>query len=302
MLGGKQHHLNQPQHQQHQNESQQQQFQLQQPQQQQQQQQQSTKSNNNKPICHSAITTLSSTAGISSTLTTLTGNVGNLLANGGSINTGVVGLCKHNRRASGIRITPNSSPKPNESRIYDFLLPNNTGNNYIIETVDVPLEQILNNNNNNEPGGSNSVVIDAGCANKPPKSPTPVSPNRSTNLLTATSSLAINNTGTTNKLNKKDRKKSRLFLSQDHDLLTDYIDDYISPEIMNYKETVQKSPSIICKSFEGIWDKEDNISLYGTPKEEMLPSIGDSKGPSFMRSQIEALFQPSGTVPVSLFV
>lgn len=294
MLGGKQsHHLNQSQHQpppqQHQNESQ---PQSQQPQ---------TKSNNNKPICHSAITTLSSTAGISSTLTTLTGNVGNLLANGGNINTGVA-LCKHNRRASGIRITPNSSPKPNESRIYDFLLPNN-GNNYIIETVDVPLEQILNNN---DPGGPSSTLgtTDAGggggCANKTSKSPTPVTPNISTNLLTATSSLAINNTGTisstANKLNRKDRKKSRLFLSQDHDLLTDYIDDYISPEIMNYKETVQKSPSIICKSFEGIWDKEDNISLYGTPKEEMLPSIGDSKGPSFMRSQIEALFQPSGTV------
>nr|XP_046912889.1 potassium/sodium hyperpolarization-activated cyclic nucleotide-gated channel 1-like [Dermatophagoides farinae] len=62
----------------------------------------------------------------------------------------------------------------------------------------------------------------------------------------------------------------------------------------------QKSPPMIFKSFEsnasatgGIWDKEDNISLYGTPKEEMLPSLGDSKGPSFMRSQIEALFQPS---------
>lgn len=88
----------------------------------------------------------------------------------------------------------------------------------------------------------------------------------------------------------------------------DYIDDYITPE-MNYKDglnssTCRKSPPIIHThdggSGGGVWDKHnsqqeaDNISLYGTPKEEMIPGLGDTKGPSFMRSQIEALFQPSG--------
>ncbi|CAG2178351.1 unnamed protein product, partial [Oppiella nova] len=42
------------------------------------------------------------------------------------------------------------------------------------------------------------------------------------------------------------------------------------------------------------WSGEkDDISLYGTPKEEMLPGLAEAKVPSFMRSQIEALFQPS---------
>ncbi|XP_017483037.1 PREDICTED: potassium/sodium hyperpolarization-activated cyclic nucleotide-gated channel 3-like [Rhagoletis zephyria] len=87
-----------------------------------------------------------------------------------------------------------------------------------------------------------------------------------------------------------------------------YIDDYITPE-MNYKDGIsgsscRKSPPIIHTHDSGgggggVWDKHnsqqeaDNISLYGTPKEEMIPGLGDVKGPSFMRSQIEALFQPS---------
>ena len=73
-----------------------------------------------------------------------------------------------------------------------------------------------------------------------------------------------------------------------------YIDDYITPE-MNYKDN-RKSPPIHHNDPNNVsWDKDqDNISLYGTPKEEMMPGLGDAKGPSFMRSQIEALFQPSG--------
>lgn len=71
-----------------------------------------------------------------------------------------------------------------------------------------------------------------------------------------------------------------------------YIDDYITPE-MNYKGS---RTGTNMNANDQTWDKEDNISLYGTPKEEMMPGLGDTKGPSFMRSQIEALFQPSGTL------
>uniref|UniRef100_T1KX15 Peptidase M13 C-terminal domain-containing protein n=1 Tax=Tetranychus urticae TaxID=32264 RepID=T1KX15_TETUR len=39
-------------------------------------------------------------------------------------------------------------------------------------------------------------------------------------------------------------------------------------------------------------NEKDDISLYGTPKEEMAPGFGEAKA-SFMRHQIEALFQPS---------
>lgn len=39
-------------------------------------------------------------------------------------------------------------------------------------------------------------------------------------------------------------------------------------------------------------NERDDISLYGTPREEMATGFGDGK-PSFMRNQIEALFQPS---------
>ncbi len=78
---------------------------------------------------------------------------------------------------------------------------------------------------------------------------------------------------------------------------TDYINDYITPE-MNYKESTNcKSPPVVTiRDTTGMtWNGEkDDISLYGTPKEEMIPGIAEVKGPSFMRSQIEALFQPSG--------
>lgn len=86
-----------------------------------------------------------------------------------------------------------------------------------------------------------------------------------------------------------------LYIPEKSNSLDSYIDDFISPA-MNYKDTSSRSPPIINThvTSTSLWDKEDNISLYGTPKEEMLPGLTDSKGPSFMRSQIEALFQPSG--------
>lgn len=70
------------------------------------------------------------------------------------------------------------------------------------------------------------------------------------------------------------------------------IDDYITPE-MNYKETnMPKSPpKITVREINSLNDRDD-ISLYGTPREEMAPVFGEVK-PSFMRHQIEALFQPS---------
>ena len=79
--------------------------------------------------------------------------------------------------------------------------------------------------------------------------------------------------------------------------------DYITPQ-MNYKESTGssataaascRSPPIITirdasrNSFAG---ERDDISLYGTPKEEPGPMFGEAKA-SFMRNQIEALFQPS---------
>ena len=98
---------------------------------------------------------------------------------------------------------------------------------------------------------------------------------------------------------------SRNTLQNQNSFVLEYIDDYITPE-MNYKESstmaAPRSPPIITTTtFTNgpqtvvDWDsrdKDDNISLYGTPKEEMIPGL-DAKGPSFMRSQIEALFQPS---------
>lgn len=79
------------------------------------------------------------------------------------------------------------------------------------------------------------------------------------------------------------------------------IDDYLAPA-MNYKDGAScKSPPIVtvreaCGHGHQTWNTErDDISLYGTPKEELGPGISvEVKGPSFMRSQIEALFQPSG--------
>lgn len=71
--------------------------------------------------------------------------------------------------------------------------------------------------------------------------------------------------------------------------------------------TVTKSPPVICvKDSSGKDIDRDDISLYGTPKEEdydptlsfnqgtfMASEMSKSVGPSFMRNQIEALFQPS---------
>ncbi|CAL1261156.1 unnamed protein product [Larinioides sclopetarius] len=56
--------------------------------------------------------------------------------------------------------------------------------------------------------------------------------------------------------------------------LGDPVNDYITPEI-NFKK-----------------EEAEGDSLYGTPKEELGPVIGEAKA-SFMRSQLEALFQPS---------
>lgn len=73
---------------------------------------------------------------------------------------------------------------------------------------------------------------------------------------------------------------------------------------------VTKSPPLICvkdSSGKEIGNSLDNISLYGTPKEEnydpqltfsnqnqnTINSMMDSSKPGFMRNQIEALFQPS---------
>ncbi|CAG2165653.1 unnamed protein product, partial [Oppiella nova] len=83
---------------------------------------------------------------------------------------------------------------------------------------------------------------------------------------------------------------------QNLDSESEYVNDYITPE-MNYKDgTACKSPPVVTiKDMTGVtWSGEkDDISLYGTPKEEMLPGLAEAKVPSFMRSQIEALFQPS---------
>ncbi|XP_015791289.1 potassium/sodium hyperpolarization-activated cyclic nucleotide-gated channel 2 isoform X2 [Tetranychus urticae] len=66
---------------------------------------------------------------------------------------------------------------------------------------------------------------------------------------------------------------------------------------MNYmKESSSHpgSPPVITvrESSSATVNEKDDISLYGTPKEEMAPGFGEAKA-SFMRHQIEALFQPS---------
>ncbi|XP_053211837.1 potassium/sodium hyperpolarization-activated cyclic nucleotide-gated channel 2-like isoform X2 [Panonychus citri] len=54
------------------------------------------------------------------------------------------------------------------------------------------------------------------------------------------------------------------------------------------------SPPVITvrESSSATVNEKDDISLYGTPKEEMAPGFAEAKA-SFMRHQIEALFQPS---------
>ncbi|XP_067130647.1 potassium/sodium hyperpolarization-activated cyclic nucleotide-gated channel 2 isoform X1 [Centruroides vittatus] len=64
------------------------------------------------------------------------------------------------------------------------------------------------------------------------------------------------------------------------------VSDYISPE-MNFKDSKVNTAAGAAKD----GDKDD-ISLYGTPKEEIGPGLSEVKA-SFMRNQLEALFQPS---------
>ena len=71
------------------------------------------------------------------------------------------------------------------------------------------------------------------------------------------------------------------------------IDDFISQE-MNFKQNSTRSPPIITVGT-GVTlypDNKDDISLYGTPKEETAPVLSEAKA-SFMRNQIESLFQAS---------
>ena len=123
---------------------------------------------------------------------------------------------------------------------------------------------------------------------------TSVNANEGDSKLVADKDITIN----IGEQNILDSNKNQTLLSSDViEQSTEYINDYIFPE-MNYKDhTSCKSPPVVTiKDFAGVtWNAEkDDISLYGTPKEEMLPGFSETKVPSFMRSQIEALFQPSG--------
>ena len=75
----------------------------------------------------------------------------------------------------------------------------------------------------------------------------------------------------------------------------EFVNDFISRE-MNFKRNSVKSPPIITvrDASEGdtFFTENDNISLYGTPKEEVGPVFAEAKA-SFMRNQIESLFQAS---------
>lgn len=68
------------------------------------------------------------------------------------------------------------------------------------------------------------------------------------------------------------------------------VNDYISPE-MNFKEGVKGAPK--APSGENNQGEKDDVSLYGTPKEEIGPGISEATKAGFMRNQLEALFQPS---------
>ncbi|XP_022236546.1 uncharacterized protein LOC111084058, partial [Limulus polyphemus] len=65
------------------------------------------------------------------------------------------------------------------------------------------------------------------------------------------------------------------------------VSDYISSE-MNYKDSRHVSNST---ARDGTGEKDD-VSLYGTPKEEVGPFLTDAKS-SFMKIQLESLFHPS---------
>ncbi|XP_035232062.1 uncharacterized protein LOC118203871, partial [Stegodyphus dumicola] len=75
----------------------------------------------------------------------------------------------------------------------------------------------------------------------------------------------------------------------------DLVNDYISPE-MNFKDSKGSGGPPNAKGGatggENNKDEKDDVSLYGTPKEEIGPGISEAKA-GFMRNQLEALFQPS---------
>lgn len=78
--------------------------------------------------------------------------------------------------------------------------------------------------------------------------------------------------------------------------IVDYIVDCVKPKMNHKDSTGTKSPPLVTnKEQSGIWGERDDISLYGTPKEELGPGINEIRGPSsYMRNQLQALFQPSG--------
>ncbi|GIX92631.1 ion_trans_N domain-containing protein [Caerostris darwini] len=71
----------------------------------------------------------------------------------------------------------------------------------------------------------------------------------------------------------------------------DLVNDYISPE-MNFKDGKPTSQNPKGGSGGDNQGERDDVSLYGTPKEEIGPGISEAKA-GFMRNQLEALFQPS---------
>lgn len=84
-------------------------------------------------------------------------------------------------------------------------------------------------------------------------------------------------------------------VSEDTDQDDKVFNDYIAPE-MNYKDAAgcRSPPTITIRdaSRNSFTNERDDISMYGTPKDELGPGFGEAKA-SFMRNQIEALFQPS---------
>jgi hypothetical protein len=84
---------------------------------------------------------------------------------------------------------------------------------------------------------------------------------------------------------------------KDNELSEDFVDDFLSAD-MNFKANNTRSPPIITvrdasgKEGDTFFGDKDDISLYGTPKEEVGPVFAEAKA-SFMRSQIESLFQAS---------
>ncbi|KAH9497395.1 Potassium/sodium hyperpolarization-activated cyclic nucleotide-gated channel 3 [Dermatophagoides farinae] len=304
---------------------------------------------NDQSIIKPTITSLSSTTGGIISTTTLTGN--DAIINCNPVNNSII-CRRNRRRSSSLKCSAAASASASATTVpnyqsskftttndntttsintvnnvqaaaracYDFLIRPDS-NNYIIDAIDdEQLEQLLsaNNVNNKSPIVTNNQPLRLGQAKKTTQQRIITSNGK---LQHQQSTTTATTTTTTDNHHYHHHQHHHFHPHTDNinccyqsTAITDdfIIDDYITPEIMNYTKQdnqnnqnnnsmlSQKSPPMIFKSFEsnasatgGIWDKEDNISLYGTPKEEMLPSLGDSKGPSFMRSQIEALFQPS---------